>query len=58
MSIKGHGHSLALAKGHSNFKIETCFYQKLFNHLRSNFIWNFEKAQELKSIQMKWVIWP
>ena len=28
MSIKGHGQSLTLVKGHSNFKVKTCFYPK------------------------------
>ena len=32
MSIKGQVHSLALAKGHSDFKIKTCFSQKLLGH--------------------------
>ena len=29
MSIKGQDHSLTLAKGHSDFKIETCILFKL-----------------------------
>ena len=28
MSIKGQGHSLTLIKGHSDFKVKTCFSQK------------------------------
>ena len=30
MSIKGQGHYLTLAKGHSDFKIKTCFSQETF----------------------------
>ena len=26
MSIKGQGHSLTLVKGHSDFKVKTCFF--------------------------------
>ena len=26
MSIKGHGHSLTLVKGHSDLKVKTCFF--------------------------------
>ena len=28
MSFKGKGHSLTLIKGHSDFKVKTCFSQK------------------------------
>ena len=28
MSIKGQGHSLTLVKGHSDFKVKTCFSHK------------------------------
>ena len=28
MSVKGQGHSLTLVKGHSDFKVKTCFSQK------------------------------
>ena len=28
MSIKGQGHSLTLVKGHSDFKVKTCFSSK------------------------------
>ena len=34
MSIKGQGHYLFLAKGHSDFKIKTCFLENL------KVIWN------------------
>ena len=37
-SIKGQGHYLTLAKGHSDFKIKSSFSQKLLSHLESNFI--------------------
>ena len=37
MSIKGQGHYLTLAIGHSDFKIKTCFSQKLLSHLEPNF---------------------
>ena len=32
------GHYLTLAKGHSDFKIKSCFSQKLLSHLEPNFI--------------------
>ena len=35
MSIKGQDHSMA--KGHSDFKIKTCFSQKLFGPMKVNF---------------------
>ena len=35
---QGQGHYLTLAKGHSDFKIKTCFSQKLLSHLEQNFI--------------------
>ena len=38
MSIKGQGHYLTLAIGHSDFKIKSCFSQKLLSHLKPNFI--------------------
>ena len=37
MSVKGQGHSLTWAKSHSDFKIKTCFSQKLLGHLKLNF---------------------
>ena len=33
MSNEGQDHSLTLAKGHSYFKIMSCFAQKLLKHL-------------------------
>ena len=36
--IKGQCHYLTLAKGHSGFKIKSCFSQKLLCHLEPNFI--------------------
>ena len=38
MGIKGNGHYLTLAHGQSDFKVKTCFHQKLSSHLNSNFI--------------------
>ena len=35
---QGQGHYLTLAKGHSYFKIKSCFSQKLLSHLEPNFI--------------------
>ena len=32
------GHYLTLAKDHLDFKIKSCFSQKLFSHLEPNFI--------------------
>ena len=46
MSIKGKGHSLTLANGHSDFKIKTCFSQKLLTHLKPNFLWQLMGIQE------------
>ena len=37
MSIKGQGHYLILAIGHSDFKILTYFSRKLLSHLEPNF---------------------
>ena len=36
--IKGQGHYLTFAKGHSEFKIRSCLSQKLLSHLEPNFI--------------------
>ena len=33
MSIKGQSHSVVLGKGHPDFKIKTCFAQKLLGHI-------------------------
>ena len=47
MSIKGQGHSLTIANGHSVFKIKTCFSQNQLGHLKPNFIWSLlEKYNE------------
>ena len=32
------GHYLTLVKGHSDFKIKSCFSRKLLSHLEPNFI--------------------
>ena len=32
------GHDLTLAKGHSDFKIKSCFSQKLSSHWQPNFL--------------------
>ena len=37
VSAKGQVHSLTLAEGHSDFKIKSCFSQKLLGHLKPNF---------------------
>ena len=42
MSIKGQGHSLTLVKGHSDFKVKTCFSQKQLGDLEPKFIWKLE----------------
>ena len=36
--VSEQGHCLPIAKGHSDFKIKSCFYQKLLSHLEPNFI--------------------
>ena len=58
MSIKGQGHYLTLAKGHSDFKSKTCFSQKLLSLLEPNFFWKLMGECEWKFIQMKTVTWP
>ena len=42
MSIKGQGHSLTLVKGHSDFKVKTCFLQKQFG------VWNQSSYESLR----------
>ena len=34
---QGQGHSLTLIKGHSDFKVKTCFLQKQLSHLEQKF---------------------
>ena len=46
MSIKGQGHYLTLAKGHSDFKIKSCFSQKLLSYLEPNSIGKLMGAWE------------
>ena len=58
MSIKGQGHYLTLPKGHSDFKIKSCFSQKLLSHLEPNFLWKLMGEWEWKFIQMNRVTWP
>ena len=41
-SIKGQGHSLTLVRGHSDFKVKTCFPQKQLGNLESKFIRKLE----------------
>ena len=55
MSIKGQGHSLTLAIGHSDLKINTCFSQKLLSHLKPNFIQTLMGSRKYKFIEMRWV---
>ena len=43
MSIKGQGHCLTLAKGHSDFKVKTCFFLK-----NSWAIWNQSSYESLR----------
>ena len=38
MSIKGQGISLTLVKGHSDFKVKTCFSQKQLGDLKPKLI--------------------
>ena len=58
MSIKGQGRSLTLVKGHSDFKVKTCFSQKQLGGLEPKLIWKLEGEWEWKFIQMSWVTWP
>ena len=41
VSVKGQGHSLTLVKGHSDFKVKTCFSQK-------RAIWNQSSYESLR----------
>ena len=43
MSIKGQGHSLTLVKGHSDYKVKTCFSQKQLGDLEPN---SYESLRE------------
>ena len=42
VSIKGQGHSLTLVKGHSDFKVKTCFSLKQLGDLEPKFICKLE----------------
>ena len=42
MSIKGQGRSLTLVKGHSDFKVETCFSEKQLGD------WNQDSYESLR----------
>ena len=55
LSIKGLGHSLTLVKGHSDFKVKTCFLQKQLDDLEPKLIWKLKGKLEWKFIQMSWV---
>ena len=46
ISIKGQDHYMTLAKGYSDFKSKSCFYQKLFGHLQPNFMRKLMESQE------------
>ena len=48
MSVKGQGHSLTLVKGHSHFKVKTCFSQKTVGQF-----WNQNSYQSLRGMGMK-----
>ena len=37
MSIKGQGHSLTLAEGHSDIKIKSCFFNKIAGSFETKF---------------------
>ena len=50
---KGQGHSLTLVKGHSDFKVKTCFTQKQLGDLEPKPIRKLK--EERKFIQMSWV---
>ena len=52
VSIKGQGHSFTLVKGHSDFKVKTCFSQKQLGDLEPKFIWKLKGKWEWKFIQM------
>ena len=56
-SIIGQGRFLTLVNGHSDFKVKTCFSEKLLNDLEPKFMWKLEGAWEWKFIQMSWVTW-
>ena len=44
--IKGQGHSLTMVKGHSDFKVKTCFSEKQQGDLEPKFIWKLEGEWE------------
>ena len=56
VGIKSQGHSLTLVKGHSDFKVKTCFSQKQLGDLEPEFIWKLKGKWDRKFIQMSWVI--
>ena len=58
MSFKGQDYSLTLVKGHSDFKVKTCFSQKQLDDLVPKLIWKLKGEWEWKFIQMSWVTWP
>ena len=45
---QGQGHSLSLVKGHSDFKVKTCFSQKQWGDLEPKFIRKLEGEYEMK----------
>ena len=49
---------LTLVKGHSDFKVKTCFSQKQLGHLKPKLIWKLKGEWEWKLKQMSWVTWP
>ena len=49
---------MTLVKGHSDFKVKTCFSQKQLGHFKPKFIWKLKGEWEWKCIQMSWVTWP
>ena len=57
MSIKGQGHSLTLAQGHSDSKIKTCFSEKMLSYLKPNFKGKLLGTWKCNFIQFILVTW-
>ena len=49
ISVKGQDSSLIFAKGYPDFKIKTCFSQKLLSHLKPDFTGKLLGAVEMKT---------
>ena len=48
MSIQGHCHSLTLAQGHSDMKIESCFFSETTGQFVTNFHTKMFRNKKMK----------